>query len=69
MAMRQKDSATEKLIDAFLDRNAPAGFSGGPPIGMLAELFEREIFGDDDGEKKGPSREEIERFIKLFGDM
>ncbi|MCI5212370.1 MAG: hypothetical protein D3910_27125, partial [Candidatus Electrothrix sp. ATG2] len=69
VAMRQKDSATEKLIDDFLDRHASFGFSGGPPIGMLAELLEQEMFADDDGEKKKPSRKDIERFLDIFGDF
>ncbi len=68
VAMQQKDSATMNLIDDFLEKHASFGFSGGPPIGMLAELFEQEIFGDDDGEKKEPSRKDIERFLDLFGD-
>ena len=67
-AMRQKDSATEKLIDDFLDKNVPADFFGGPPMGLLAGLFEEEFFGDDD-EKKKPSKEEIKKFFELFGDF
>ncbi len=72
MAMRQKDSATEKLIDDFLGRHASFGFSGGPPIGMLAELLEQEMFGDDDGGgggKKKPSKEDIEKLFDIFGDL
>ena len=72
-AMRQKDSATEKLIDDFLDRHASFGFSGGPPIGMLAELLEQEMRAHDDEDdgrgRKKPSKEDIERLFDIFGDL
>ncbi|MCW5211847.1 hypothetical protein VU04_02930 [Desulfobulbus sp. TB] len=67
MAMRQKDSATERLIDDFLEEHASFGFPEGPPIGILAELLKKEIF-DDDEEGKKPTKEEIEKFFELFGD-
>ncbi|CAK8718333.1 Tetratricopeptide repeat-containing protein [Candidatus Electrothrix gigas] len=66
MAMRQKDSATERLIDDFLDEHA-FGFPEGPPVGILAELLKKEIF-DNDEEGRKPTEEEIEKFFELFGD-
>jgi hypothetical protein len=73
VAMQQKDSATVQLIDNFLDKHASFGFSGGPPMGLLAELLEQEMFNDefdddDDRGKKKPSKKDIERFFDLFGD-
>ncbi len=72
MAMQQKDSATVNLIDDFLDKHASFGFSGGPPIALLAELLEQEMLNEDDDDddrgKKKPSKEDIERFFELFGD-
>ncbi len=65
MAMEQKDSVTEQLIDDFLEKNSSFGFSGGFPGGLFASLIEEE-FADDE---QKPSKEEIKKFIELFGDF
>jgi tetratricopeptide (TPR) repeat protein len=68
MAMRQKDSATVNLIDDFLEKHASFGFSGGP-LGMLAGLFEQEMFDDnEDREERKPSKKAMERLFDIFGD-
>ncbi|MCI5148498.1 MAG: hypothetical protein D3916_03720 [Candidatus Electrothrix sp. MAN1_4] len=69
MAMQQKDSATMNLIDDFLDEHASFGFSGGPSIGMLAELFGQELF-DDNENKEGnkPSKKDMEMLFDIFGE-